>query len=277
MAAKQKKIAIINDLSGFGRCSLSVQIPVISALGVQACPVPTGIFSNHTGYPDYAKKDLTGFMPEYLKKWKKLGLKFDGIYIGYLTSSSQINIIKRFIKDFSDKNTVVVLDPVMGDDGRLYSGYKKSTAKALKELVGLADIITPNATECCFLTDMEYKEKRNEAEWADIAGRLSVSGAQKVVITGINMGSMIGNVCFEKKNKKAGVSIVRKKSAGKTRPGTGDIFSAIMAADAVNKEDFLTSIKKASDFIAKCIVKSDELKIPLSDGVCFEEFLSLKN
>lgn len=276
MATRQKKIAVINDLSGFGRCSLSVQLPIISAFGLQACPLPTGIFSNHTGYPDYAKKDLTGFWPDYLKKWKKLGLKFDGIYIGYITSSSQISIIKKFIKDFSDNNTIVILDPAMGDDGKLYTGYKKSTAKALKELVSFADIVTPNATECCFLSDIEYKEKRTEAEWADIALKLSGLGAKKIVITGISMGSMIGNVCFEKKNKKAGVSIIRKKIAGKTRPGTGDIFSAIIAACAVKKEDFLVSIKNASDFVAKCIVRSDENKIPLSDGVCFEEFLDLK-
>ena len=272
----QKKIAVINDMSGYGRCSLTVLLPVISAMGIQVCPVPTGIFSNHTGYDDYAKKDLSKFMPEYFKKWKKLDLKFDGIYIGYLTSSSQINMIKKFIKDFSNNDTVVILDPVMGDEGRLYSGYKKSTANALKELLKHADIITPNATECAFLSDIEYKDKRTETEWADIASGLCKRGPSRVVITGINLGSMIGNMCFEKKGKTERATIIRKKIAGKSRPGTGDLFSGIIAADAVLKNDFISSVKKASDFTAKCIAKSDELNIPVNDGVCFEEFMDIR-
>ncbi len=272
----QKKIAIINDLSGFGRCSLSVQIPILSAMGIQACPIPTGIFSNHTGYPDYTKKDLTGFMPEYIKKWKDLGLSFDGIYIGYLTSSSQIKIIKEFIKDFSKKDTMVILDPVMGDEGTLYSGYSKNTANALKDLLKYSAIITPNATEACFLSGVLYKEKRSIKEWCEIAEILSSEGPAKCVITGLSMGSMIGNLCYERNGKKARISIVRKKSAGRSRPGTGDVFSGIIAGDALMKKDFLSSIKKASDFVAKCIARSDELNIPVSDGVCFEEFLKIK-
>ena len=271
----QRKIAIINDLSGFGRCSLSVQLPILSAMGIQTCPIPTGIFSNHTGYQDYTKKDLTGFMPEYMNKWKNLRLSFDGIYIGYLTSSSQIKIIKNFIKDFSKKDTTVVLDPVMGDDGCLYSGYSKTTANALKSLLKYSDIITPNATEACFLSGVSYKEKRSIKQWCEIAEKLSAEGPSKCVITGLCMGSMIGNLCYERNGKKARISIIRKKTAGKSRPGTGDVFSGIIAGYALKKSDFITSIKKASDFVAKCIVKSDELKIPVSDGICFEEFLNI--
>lgn len=272
----QKKIAVINDLSGFGRCSLSVQIPIISAMGIQVCPLPTGIFSNHTGYPVYTKKDLTRFMPEYIKKWKDLKISFDGIYIGYLTSAYQTDIIKEFIKYFSDKNTTVILDPVMGDEGTLYSGYNKSTAKALKELLKYSDIITPNATEACFLSGASYKEDRSVKEWGIIAEKLSVEGPDKCVITGINMGSMIGNLCYERIGKKAHIKVVRKKIAGRSRPGTGDVFSGIIAGDALNENDFFTSIKKASDFVAKCIVRSDELNVPVSDGICFEEFLNIK-
>lgn len=274
--SKQKKMAVINDLSGFGRCSLSVQIPIISAMGIQVCPIPTGIFSNHTGYPVYVKNDMTRFMPKYIKKWKELDLTFDGICIGYLTSSSQISVIKDFIKDFSHKDTIVILDPVMGDEGKLYSGYGKKTAKALKELLQYSDIITPNTTEACFLSGIPYKEKRSVEEWSEIAEKLSDHGPEKCVITGISMGSMIGNLCFERINNKAHINVIRKRSAGISRPGTGDVFSGIVAADALNQKPFLSSIKKASDFLAKCIARSDELKIPVSDGVCFEEFLDIK-
>ena len=165
---------------------------------------------------------------------------------------------------------------VVAEEIRQLAENSKNTANALKDLLKYSAIITPNATEACFLSGVLYKEKRSIKEWCEIAEILSSEGPAKCVITGLSMGSMIGNLCYERNGKKARISIVRKKSAGRSRPGTGDVFSGIIAGDALMKKDFLSSIKKASDFVAKCIARSDELNIPVSDGVCFEEFLKIK-
>ena len=130
----QKKIAVINDISGFGRCSIAVSLPIISYLGVQCCPVPTSIFSNHTGYPHFFFDDYTDRMPAYIANWKKLGLTFEGITTGFLGSVRQIRIVKEFIREFSRENTLIIIDPVMGDNGRLYSTYTKELCEEMKQL-----------------------------------------------------------------------------------------------------------------------------------------------
>ena len=141
-----KKIAAINDLTGFGRCALTVTIPVISAMGVQCCPVPTALFSNHPAYPSHFSRDFTTELPAYFSEWKKLGLTFDGILSGYLNSLEQISLTKQFIREFSTKNTKIIIDPVMGDHGKLYSVYTEEMCSAMKELCSLAHILTPNLT-----------------------------------------------------------------------------------------------------------------------------------
>ncbi len=122
----QKKIAVINDIAGFGRCSISVSLPIISYLGIQCCPVPTSIFSNHTGYPHFFFDDYTDRMPEYIDNWKWLGLFFDGIATGFLGSAKQIQIVEEFIHEFAGEGTQIIIDPVMGDNGRLYSTYNEA-------------------------------------------------------------------------------------------------------------------------------------------------------
>ena len=155
---RQKKIAVINDMSGFGRCSIAVSMPIISAMKVQCCPVPTSIFSNHTGFPEFFFEDYTAKMQPYIDNWKKLGLEFDGIQTGFLGSEQQIEIVKRFISDFRTERTTVIIDPVMGDHGKPYPTYTDELCQAMKQLVGYADILTPNLTEACILTDTPFHE-----------------------------------------------------------------------------------------------------------------------
>ena len=143
----QKKIALINDFTGFGRCSIAVELPVISMLRVQCCPVPTSVFSNHTGFESFYFDDYTDRMRRYVAEWKKLELKFNGICSGFLGSAEQISIVREFINEFNSEGTVVVVDPVMGDYGKIYSTYTDEMCRLMKELVALADIITPNLTE----------------------------------------------------------------------------------------------------------------------------------
>lgn len=271
----QKKIAVINDLSGFGRCSLTVSMPIISYMGVQCCPVPTSIFSNHSGFQEFFFDDYTRHMDSYIDKWHKLGLKFEGITSGFLGSREQIEMVIRFVEEFRSGRTKVIIDPVMGDHGRVYATYTEEMCREMQRLVAYADIITPNLTECCRLTETPYKEKGwRKKELAAMAEALSAQGPDKVVITGIPQGEFIANYVMEKGKAP---KLLRTHKAGTERSGTGDVFASVIAADAVNGVAFDRSVKKASNFVKKCILKSVEMEIPQTDGVCFEEILySLK-
>lgn len=266
----QKKIAVINDFSGFGRCSIAVALPIISTLKIQCCPLPTSIFSNHTGFDSFFFDDYTDKMPLYINEWKKLGLQFDGITSGFLGSKKQIEIVTQFFKDFKTKENIIIVDPVMGDYGKIYATYTKEMCEEMEKLVQYADIITPNITELCILTDTPYQEKWKISELEKMTEELAEKGPEKIVVTGIVQKEFIANFCYEKgKSPK----ILRCHRVGTQRSGTGDVFSSIIAADAVNQVPFDKSVKKASNFIKKCILKSIEMDIPVTDGVCFEELL----
>ncbi|MCI9487943.1 MAG: pyridoxamine kinase [Lachnospiraceae bacterium] len=268
----QKKIAVINDISGFGRCSITVAMPVISAMRIQCCLVPTSIFSNHTGYPDYFFDDYTAKMPEYIDKWKKLGLEFEGIYSGFLGSVEQIDIVRAFVRDFKTERTLVIVDPVMGDHGKAYATYTEEMCREMKRLAECADILTPNLTEACMLTDTPYSDKHwTLRELTAMAEAIRRAGPEKIVITGIRQGEFVANLVYEAGEEPR---ILRSHRVGSERAGTGDVFSSIIAADAVNQVPFARSVKKAGDFVKKCILRSEELHIPRPDGVCFEEYLT---
>lgn len=267
----QKKIAVINDISGFGRCSLTVSLPIISYLGVQCCPVPTSILSNHMGLGEYFFDDYTDRMEDYIAKWRKLGLKFEGITSGFLGSKAQIEMVIGFIEEFRSGRTKVVIDPVMGDHGKIYATYTEEMCKEMSRLIEYADIITPNLTECCRLTGSAYKEGGwEEEELYGMAQKLLGLGPEKVVITGILQGEFIASYAAEKGKAPKTIQVHK---AGRERSGTGDVFASIIAADAVNEVDFEESVKKASDFVRRGILKSVEMDIPPTDGVCFEEIL----
>ncbi len=266
----QKKTAVINDLSGFGRCSLTVSIPILSAMRIQCCPLPTSIFSNHTGFLSHFMTDFTDKMEPYFAEWKKLGLQFDGIASGFLGSADQIEIVQKFLKEFRTEKTVILIDPVMGDYGKAYLTYTEEMCQRMKTLVSYADILTPNVTEACILTDTPYQENWKQGELVKMAEQLLEQGPDKVVITGIVCGTYLGNLCCEKGKAP---QMLRTKKIGKERSGTGDVFASILLGDAVNGVPLVDSVKKASKFIKACIKRSVELDIPTTDGVCFEELL----
>ena len=271
--SRQKKIAAINDLTGFGRCALAVAMPVISHLKVQCCPVPTSILSNHVGYSEYFFDDYTEKLPAYFAMWKKLDLKFDGIMSGFLGSETQIELVETFIRQFSGKETVIIIDPVMGDHGKIAETYTEEMCRKMGRLVSLADIITPNLTEACKLTDTPYRDKGwKKAELFVMAEKLRAMGPEKIVITGIPQGKFIANYVYQTKEEPV---LFRTYKEGTERCGTGDLFAAIIAADAVKGVPFVQSVKKASLFIKKCMIKSVEMGIEQKNGVCFEEILHL--
>ena len=266
--SKQKKIAAINDLTGFGRCALTVSLPVISHMKLQCCPVPTSVFSNHAGYPEYFFDDYTQRLEQYLAMWKKLGLKFDGIMSGFLGSAEQIGVVEQFVREFRRQDTVVVIDPVMGDHGKIVGTYTEEMCREMRKLVSLADIITPNLTEGCKLTDTPYKEKGwKKSELCAMAQKLRKMGPEKIVITGIPQGEYIANYLYQEEEEPA---LFRTFRVGDERCGTGDLFASIIAADAVNGVSFKRSVKKASLFVKKCMLRSIEMDVEPYNGLCFE-------
>lgn len=266
------RLAMINDIAGFGRCSTTVSLPVISVMKVQVCPVPTSVLSNHLGFPLCHFDDYTSHMRDYLKVWKELGLTFDGLYCGFLGNEEQIDIVWEFVEMF--RPPVFLLDPVMGDHGRAYSSITEAHVQKMKELLPLADIITPNITEACLLTGTPWKD----GEWmlpelSGLCERLAdictVSGAS-IVITGIRQGDSLVNFLWDD-----GVyTTVATPIAGASRPGTGDIFASILAADAVRGETLLSSVQKAANFVGLCIAGSEKAGTPVQEGVVFEKYLA---
>lgn len=269
----QKKLAIINDLSGYGRCSLTAAIPVVSAMKVQACPVPTAILSNHLAFPVCHFQDNTEHMQPYIQAWKDLNLEFDGILTGFLGSESQIGIVSDMIADFRGEHTKVIIDPIMGDHGKPYKTFTDRMCSRMKELVSMGDVVTPNLTEACILTETEYrKEVWKRFELKRMAEELLEIGPRQVVITGVNEGSFLVNVIAERGRE---ITFQKMKRVGCERPGTGDIFSAITAAAILQGEELPAAVRKAAGFVKACILKSEELDIPVNNGVCLEEMLFL--
>ena len=279
------RLAMINDIAGFGRCSTTVSLPVISVMKVQVCPVPTSVLSNHLGFPLCHFDDYTSHMRDYIKVWGELGLTFDGLYCGFLGNEEQIDIVREFVEMF--RPPLFLLDPVMGDHGRAYSSITEMHVQKMKELLPLADIITPNITEACLLTGTPWKD----GEWtmqelsglcerlADICQQESVSSSEasvgtvsgaSIVITGIRQGDSLVNFLWDD-----GIyTTVASPIAGASRPGTGDIFASILAADAVRGETLLTSVQKAANFVGLCIAGSEKAGTPVQEGGVFEKYLA---
>jgi pyridoxine kinase len=269
---KQKKIAVVNDFTGFGRCSIAVALPIISAMKIQCCPLPTAILSAHTGFSSFFFDDYTPNMRDYMNNWKELNLQFDGICTGFLGSKEQIDVVVEFLENFKTKDTVVMVDPVMGDYGQLYSTYTQEMCNEMKKLIKYADVMTPNLTEACRLLDIPYPERAlNPDELESIAKELSTKGPSKIVITGLQNNGSIQNFIYETGKN---YTIIETRKIGEDRSGTGDVFSSIVAASIVQGVDIVNAVKKAVDFISKAIDYTAKIGTPVCDGICFEEYLT---
>lgn len=270
---QQKKIALINDITGYGRCSIAVELPLISALKIQGCMVPTAILSVHTGFPSYYLDDYTERMAPYIENWKENDLSFDGILTGFLGSQQQIDIVVDFMRYFKKDKTIVVVDPVMGDCGELYSSYTEELCRSMRHLLPWADVLTPNLTEACRLLQIPYPPdgKISREEAGRIAKALSEKGPGQVVITGLHDGPYIGNYIYERRKTPSYLPV---KKIGSDRSGTGDVFSAIVAGYIVRGKPLAYAVKKAADFISKAMAYTEELDLPHNCGLAFEEFLT---
>ena len=270
---RQKRIALVNDITGFGRCSITVELPLISAMKIQACPLPTALLSVHTGFESHYIDDYTDRMLPYMENWQENGVEFDGICTGFLGSVEQINIVEEFISRFKKNGTKVMVDPVMGDYGKIYSSYTLDMCWEMRRLLKKADLVTPNLTEACQLLDIEYPQNGNisDDDLIKMAKALSEKGPSQVVITGLHDDKGIKNFIYERGGV---VKTFIEPKIGGDRSGTGDAFAAIVAGSLVNGLSLEEAVEKAASFITKVLRYTVELDLPWNYGLPFEEFLT---
>lgn len=266
--------AAIHDLSCFGRCALTVILPTLSALGVQGVPLPTALLSSHTGgFDDLYFRDLTEDMEAISAHFGRLGLSFDAIYSGFLGSAEQIGKVSAFIDRFRREGTLVLVDPVMGDDGSLYSTYTPELMKGMKELCCRADVITPNYTEACFLTGTPYlpTQGMREKEVSSICNRLlsalGTFGTKYTVITGVACCDEILTVGTDADGE---IFTHRTHRLSVGYPGTGDIFASVLLGLMLRKRGFCEAVDAAADFTALTIRRTMPQKTPVRNGVALE-------
>ncbi|MDY6914985.1 MAG: pyridoxamine kinase [Candidatus Cloacimonadota bacterium] len=269
-----QRVAAIHDLSGFGKASLTVVIPILSSMGIQVCPLPTAVLSTHSKFPDYYFVDLTEHIPKIIEHWKKIGINFNAIYSGFLGSPKQIDIVKNFIKDFSKQNTLVVIDPVLGDDGKLYGPLSSKMVPQMKSLIKHANIITPNLTEASLLLGKEYIPFISTKHLKEWLLQLSQYGPQIVIVT---------SVPSKKKNEKASV-VAYNKSDGRfwkvscdylptSYPGTGDTFASVIVGCLLQGDSLPIALDRAVQFISMGVRSTFGHSHPSREGIFLERIL----
>ena len=269
-----RRIAAIHDLSGIGRTSLMAVIPIFSTMGFNVCPLPTAILSNHSQYPDFSFLDLTEEMPRIIDQWEKLGVTFDAIYTGYMGSPRQIEIVCGFIERFRTADTLVVVDPVLGDNGHLYSKMTQEMVEEMRRLACRADVLTPNLTEAFALLDRPYKTDCTTEELKDLIAELSEMGPDTVIITGVPVPGQSGLTSV----------IARSKSDLRTwkvtcpylpahYPGTGDSFTSVITGSLLQGDSLPIALDRAAQFILQGIRSTFGYRMDNRDGILLERVL----
>ncbi|WP_410208575.1 pyridoxamine kinase [Fusobacterium sp.] len=274
-----KKVAAIHDLSGYGRASLTTIIPILSNMKIQVCPVPTAILSTHTGgYEGYSFMDLTDYMQKHIEHWKKLNLEFDCIYSGFLGSSKQVEIVEDFVDFFGEKAQLVVVDPVMGDDGKLYETMSEEMVKEMRKLIQKADIITPNYTEVVYLLGKEYHKNIGLEEIKKYLVELSTMGPKIVIATSIpeneNHDKKTTSVlAYDRENNV--FWRVSCKYIPASYPGTGDAYASVLIGSLLQGDSLPVAMERGVQFVSQCIMSSYGFNYPTREGVLLERALDL--
>ena len=260
-----KKIAVIHDLSGLGKCSLTAAIPVISAMGVQACPLPTAILSNQTGYGSYFWDDYTDRMELIMDEWKKTGFTPDGVYTGFLGDARQVDLILKFVDMFCTEGTHILVDPVMGDRGETYKTYSETLCEKMRTLVREATVITPNLTEALLLLYGEEGMKERMKALSDMEETQLLKEIEK---SGRDLTQRFG---LEKEKADWCFSV----KEGGSYSGTGDLLASVLSAGMVRGIPMKACVEKAVEFLGGAIHDAVEEGTDRNDGVCFEKYLGI--
>ena len=264
-----RRIVTIQDISCVGKCSLTVALPIISAMGIETAVIPTAVLSTHTAFKNFTYRDLTNDLPKIASHWKQEKFNFDGIYTGYLGSIEQIDMLKEFFKQFKTSENFIFIDPVMADNGKLYAGFDTNFVKEMKELCKTADIIVPNLTEASYMLETEYKEKYSEEEIKHMLIELSNLGPKYVVLTGVSFkDNELGVMSYNKETNKF-FTYFKEKVPAKYH-GTGDIFASTLVGAITNNNTIEEGLKIAVDYVWETI--NDTYKTNKEDayGVNFE-------
>lgn len=265
-----KRAVTIQDISCFGKCSLTVALPVISAMGIETAVIPTAVLSTHTGgFSGYTFRDLTGDIPDIANHWKSLNLKFNAVYTGYLGSMEQIDIVSDFIDDFRTGDNVIIVDPVLGDNGRFYAGFGKDFAERMSGLCSKADYIIPNMTEASFMLNIPYTEDYDRAYVEDVLRKLAGLGCKTPILTGVHFDSeKQGAAAYDSVNDRFCYSF--SENIDRSVHGTGDIFASVFTGAVTLGKDIQKSLDIAVNYTVECI----KATIPYFDemwyGSCFE-------
>lgn len=267
---KQKKIALINDMSCVGRCSLTAALPIVSACGFQAVPLPTGVFSAQSEFEDFVCADLTDRMQSFSDHWKDIGVRFDAIYTGYLATRQQAETVKRFLIDFKKSDTLLIVDPVMGDNGEFYSGIDESFISEMRFLCAMADAITPNVTEAEMIAGIECTQPPYSADHIkELLINLRNLGTGRIVITGIESeDGQIGCAVYDSYTRKANMFFT-PKAEGRF-PGSGDVFASTLVSAIMKGKEFTEAVQIAMTFTCDCVEKTALSDDPRGFGLQFE-------
>lgn len=270
-----QRVAAVNDLSGFGRCALTVSLPILSAMGFQVCPVPTAVLSAHTGYPDPHIRDFTGDMEAYLAHWERLGLTFACGYTGFLGNERQATILQPFLGRLKEQGALRLVDPAMADHGKLYSSCSPNLIPAMARLVSLASVTTPNLTELCLLTDEDYAAVTADPACRDrveeMARRLMAEGCAAVVVTGVEQGDRIENCVLSATDAPA--AWIGGHRVEQNFAGTGDVFASVLCGWLLRGLELTDAVRRTVDFVCRATAATAQLHTNNQDGIAFESFL----
>lgn len=264
-----KRVLTIQDISCLGKCSLTVALPIISACGSEAVILPTALLSTHTMFKNFTFKDLSDQIRPIMDHWLSEGVTFDAIYTGYLGTAEEIDLVKDLIAAFRTPETFVMVDPAMGDNGRLYTGFDESYAKKNATLCGIGDLIVPNITEACFMTDTEYRTQYDEAYVRDLLQKLAATGARIAALTGVSLSEgKTGVMGFD--SRTGGYYLYQNDKVPASYHGAGDIYSSVAVGAIMAGKTWQEGLRIAADFTARTI--EETLKDPKEPwyGVDFE-------
>ena len=268
-----KRIVTIQDISCIGKCSLTAALPIISCFGVETAVIPTAVLSNHTAFDDFSFFDLTDEIRDVSEKWEKQGQRFDAIYTGYMGSAGQIAIVGDFFDKFRDDGNLIIVDPAMADNGKLYAGFSEDFPDIMEKLIRRADVILPNMTEAHLLLHRKLPEGRyDEAYIKELLASLTELGASRAVITGVSFDEdLLGAAGYDAASGRY-FSCFNKRSS-RNFHGTGDIFASVITGALVKGADLEEAVHMAVDFTRICIEYTERDTDAGWYGVNFEEAL----
>ena len=264
---KDKRILTMQDLSCVGQCSLTVALPILSAYGTETCVLPTAVLSNHTMFKGWSYLDLTPEIPSIFENWGNNNIKFDAFLLGYLGKKELMEIAKECFKRFSAEGASVIIDPVMGDGGKLYPAFDENYVNEMRKLIKHADIILPNVTEACYLTKTQYKDDYDAEFVLGLERKLAEMTDAKIIVTGCELGKDIGEIIYDKNESE----VLLHELLPVKMHGTGDIFASVFTANYLAGKDAQSSCNAAAKFVADCIRATPKEHYY---GVCFEKVLS---